>query len=364
VRLVVDGKEYQQFESATVTLALDALSNTFSFSAGISDQAPPFPFQGGEKCVAYADGERVLTGYIEVVDISGSDGSHSIYVQGRDRTADFLDSTIGSLSDFRPPITLESAVKKVITHLGSDLLVTDNVSPPAFEKGIDLLAPEPGQACGDFVFALARKRGCLLTSDAHGNMVITRASGTDVDAAIQHLRGSSANNVLTYSVSHDLSKQFNRYLVLTQQSPVSGDIFGSGGAASRIVSQLGLQTDGKIRSGRQLAFLSEGASNAEYAKLRALWAANTARSKSRVLGVTVDGYRNQTGNLWGVNQIVSVESDYAGVHERMLVNTVNFGADGQGGTSTALSLIRQDSYTLSLEEPVLEVPPETDDIFG
>ena len=345
--LSVDGVEYSGWTSGTATLRLDSLTNTFSFSL-TSKEAKPLPFRGGEKCEILVDGEKVLTGHIEIVNVDGSAEKHEIEITGRDNTGDILDSKIGSLPDFRPTTTLKSIIERIIKHIGSTIEVKQNFNPKAFVTAEDLAAPEPGQDAWDFIETLARKRQVLLSSDADGNVLITRSSSKEINATLQHLLDNDSNNVLEYSVSYDTTGRYNVYRMSTQLNLIALVNSGSSGNAD-IVSQSGQATDKLIRKGRQLVLITESAGSTPVD--RSLWELNVRRARGKVYAATVHGYRNQTGNLWAVNELIQVEDEFAGISSRMLVNSVEFNIDADG-KSTTISLVEKDSFTLSIDPTI------------
>ena len=354
MKLEVAGVEYDNFTSASAEIRLDALSNTFSFGA-VSTQDTPLPFKGGEACKVLVDGEPVVTGSIEVVDVDYDGGGHSINIQGRDKTGDILDSTISTLSDIRAPITLKSLIQKSIAHIGADISVIDNANPEPFNAAEDVSAPEPGENVWDFIEAHARKRQVLLTSNGDGNVVITGPSGIKSAGALQNVLGAEDNNIIAGSVSYDTTGRFNVYKFASALNPLAIVNAGATGTPE-IVSQSGSTTDPDIRIGRQMVLVAEGPFSSGQDKLRAKWEANIRKARGRVYSVTVRGYRTSgdTGDLWEINTLVPVRDDFAGIDAEMIVNTVTFSFDRQNGRQTVLSLLESNAYSLTLEEPKTE----------
>jgi len=350
MKLEVNGVAYENFTAASATLRLDALSNTFSFGAA-SVAGTPLPFKGGEACRVLVDGEEVLTGFIELVDVNYDELSHSILISGRDKTADLLDSNISTLSDLRAPISLKTVIERIIAHLGVNITVTDNASPALFNAAEDLGAPEPGENAFEFIEGLARKRQVLLTSDSAGNVVITQAAPTESKAALQNIIGATDNNILTGSVSYDRTGRFNVYRFTATLNPVSLLSAGTTDLAALVDQGDGI-TDEDIREGRQLVLVAEAPSSKDQNSNRATWEANVRRARGRVYSVTVLGYRQGgfTGDLWAINELITVKDEFAGINAQMLVNSVAFNFD-EGGRTTTLSLVERDAYTLTLAEP-------------
>lgn len=348
----VDGIQYSGWTSASAKLRLDSVTNEFNFNATSKD-GKPLPFKGKEKCTVFVDGEKILTGHIEIVTIDGDAKKHDISITGRDRTGDIIDSKIGSVEDIRPIVSLKKIIQAAIKHIGSDVKVEQakGLEIADFVKSEDLAAPEPGQPIWDFIESLARKRQVLLSSTPDGDVLITRSSGIEVDATLQHKINDNKNNVLSYSVSYDTTGRYNVYRISSQLSPVAlihaGTVLNS-----KIVSQDKQVSDGDIRIGRQFVLVAEnaGANPLDRAK----WERNVRRSRGRVYGVTVHGFRNQTGNLWAINELVQVVDEFADINSRMLVNTVQFTLSDTSGRNTTMSLIEKDAYNLEVAEPTTD----------
>lgn len=358
MKLEVNGIQYDHFMDASATLRLLGLSNEFRFGLASTD-AEPLPIRVGDSCKVIVDGEAVLTGTIEVLAVRGDERTHAITIAGRDRTRDLVDSELGRLNDLKPPISLKRIIERVIQHLGSTLEVVDNLSPTSFNQAEDLIAPEAGDNAFKFLERFARKRQALLTSDSDGNVVITQGTPTRSGGTLLHDIDNPNNNVINYAVQYDLTGRYNKYLIAAQRNAVPAFLSGSGLTGDALVDQGAnqevLDPDQQlIVPGRQKVITSESMFSDGEAKTRLQWEANTRRSKSVVYQATVDGYRDQDGNLWGINRLVRVDDKFAGVDTVMLVQSVTFGLNDSGGSLTRLDLVDKESYTLALSEPETE----------
>lgn len=343
MRIEVAGKQYSGWVEAEIKLSMDNIADKFKFSATAKDGVS-LPFRGGEECRVFVDGERVLTGHIEIVNVSGDNTEHTINISGRDRTGDVVDSKIGALADIRSPVTLKRIIENVLKHIDSPIKVTESFSPRLFTTAEDLSSPEPGQDVWDFIETLARTRQVLLTSNSLGNIEITRSSGIYIRATLQNNIKDDSNNVISYSVAYDTTGVYRIYRISSQLNPIAvnnaGDV-----ANDTIVEQRTAAADSSVRRGRQFVKEAEKAGNALD---RVIWEYNIRQARSMVYSATVDGFRNATGNLWAINEIVNVHDEYAGIDARMLVNSVQFSI-ADSGRRTMLSLVNKNSYTLSLE---------------
>lgn len=348
----VDGVDYTQFVRAEATIRLDVLSNTFSFQA-TSNNENPLPFSVDQSCKIKADGELILTGHIELINIDGNSTSRVIDIEGRDNTGDLLDSSIGSLDGIRSPISLKTLIERVITHIDADITVVDLAKPAIFSKASDIMAPEVGQSAWEFIDSYARKRQVLLSSNALGQIVITASSGKEIEATIKHIRHSNENNVLTYAARYDSTGRFNRYVFSAQRNLLALNFAGFT-SNKAIVSQSGEVIDeglSRLRTGRQMALVAETSSSSTDLKKRAQWEANIRKARGRVYSATVRGFRNQTGKLWNINELVSVEDEFVGIDSRMLSNSVMFSTTKKTADRCTISFVEKNAYTLTLEEP-------------
>ena len=379
IELVANGVPYSNFTSGFVSIRIDALSNTFSFST-TSEEGKPLPFKGGEPVEVLVEGIKVLTGHIEVVSVDYSDSSHTITVSGRDKTGDLLDSTIDNFSneeinivtdsfgrpvnpqipgasilrkfsDVRAPIDLDQVIQLVLNKINLDILVVKSVFAIApFNKAEDIFSIKPGQNAFSFIEKLAKKRNVLLTSDNDGNIVIGKPTGRFVEATVQNIIGSDTNNIKSGSVSYDTTGRFNFYSSFSSQNPVALNFAGLPDLA-RLVNQSGGAFDDEIRISRQLVFAADAAYSSEQNKERADWEANIRRTRGRIYSAEVIDYKNQAGELWDINTIINVRDDFAGINDQMLVNQVDYKIGNSGGSITTLGLVDKDAYTLAIEKP-------------
>lgn len=350
--LMVNGVEYTNFTSASCDIRLDTLSNRFSFEA-VAPGAQALPFKGGEPCVVVVDGEPVLTGNIEVVQVDYDSTDHVITVQGRDKTGDLLDSSIDVIDDLTGEnLTLKIIIEKVIASLGLDIQVVDQVNPKPFSLAEDIAAPEPGDNAFSFIEQYARKRQVLLTSDGNGNIVIASNSGIAAEGAVQHIIGAEDNNVLSSSFAYDTTGRFNAYKVSSGLNPTALNFAGDTDLAS-LVNQGGRVSDSEVRKGRQMIVVSETPFSDGNCLERAKWEADVRKARGLVYSATVPGFRvgNTTGALWRVNRLYQIVDDFLGKTEQMLCNSVSFNFDVATGSQTTLGFVGPNAYTKLITDP-------------
>jgi len=344
MKLEVNGTRYTNFVEATLKLGIDDISSSFSFASGIKT-GENIPFNMGDECLAYVDDELVLTGHIEAVYGNGNATSRVVNFAGRDLTGDLVDSSLKAW-DKKAPITMKQIVEAAIEDIGADIDVIDNSAidgkVATFSKLSDVISAENGDPAKTFLIKNARKKNLLLTSDEHGRVVIQHSAGVIVSASIIQRKNHPANNVVDYTFSYDDTKRYNKYKVTGNSNLGFLNLIGKV-ESKKMVNRKGSITDRVIREGRQMVLTSENSGDDADMERRAKWEANIRKAKSREFTAIVDGYRNQSGDIWKTNSIINVISENAQINDQMLINSVVFRIDPDGGHSTELSLFNKNA---------------------
>lgn len=348
IYIEVNGIQYTNFESARVVCQLDAIASQFEFVA-VSTKNEPLPFQLDDACTITIDDEKVLTGFIEKINVNYTSTDHTITIAGRSKTSDIIDSMINNL-ELRPPITLQAAIEKVISHIGASIQVIDNLGDiDPFNKAEDLLSPGVGENAFQFIEKLARKRQVLLTTNGDGNIVITQSGEDTAPTGLQNVVGGNENNIESASVSYDSTERFNKYISKSQLNITAINFSGAVGAKDIVSQKSPVVVDEETRASRQLVIQAESASSDQQNQKRAQWEANIRKSRSKVYSTSISNF-SEDGILWRPNQLVSINDDFSGINAQMLVNTVTFVQD-ISGSNTTIALVDRDAYTLRLNEP-------------
>lgn len=349
ITVEVDGVQYNRFLSIELGMSLSGLARDFNMTVA-QPSGTALPFKGGEPIKIFVDGDLRLDGSIFTVAPGYSKNSHDIAMTGRSRVADLVDSSLLPLS-ITADISLQKVIEQVISQLGLNLSVTNEITGLAdFTSTEDKISAEPGDGAFEFIDTLARKRQALLTSDAKGNVIITRNGTQENPVTLFNPAGGTGGNIISARVSYDLNRRFNKYIVMSQKN-ASADVFAGSLDPELFVDQRGEQIDRSIRTGRQLVIQAEKASSSDQSLSRAIWESNIHRVNSRKYSVTVQGTRPKGGDIWEVNRLQKVIDNQSGIDELMLIDTVRFSQIKSGGTLTQLGLVDKDAYSVSLSEP-------------
>jgi len=342
--LEVSGDQYSNFTEASVSFSMDTFSREFRFTATASE-GQPLPFKGGEPCKIFIDEDQVLDGFIDIIDISYEGESHSIDILGRGKTADLLDSTIDEEIELSAEISLADAIRAVISHLKLNIEVDDLVGDlEIFNVAEDKIGASTGEGAFEFIETLARKRQVMLNENGKGNIEIVRASTIMYQQKLQNIVKSDSNNIKRGGASFDLTGIYNLYVARSQQNTVALNFSGSSDL-SQSVDQSGRSTDGDVREGRQFIFLAEKASSNEQLQARTDWESNIRRARSRLYNVTIVGHQTSFNEQWTLNKLISVNDEFTGIQEEMLVNQIVFIEGVSDGEIVELGLIDKNAYT-------------------
>ncbi len=347
IEIIVNGTPYTDFIDATVNVSLESMANDFTFTASAVGDFPPL--KQGDAVVVIVDRIKVLTGFIDEVSGQDQEGSHLITYTGRDKTGDFLDSQINVINDIRATenLTLKRLIEAVISHLGLDLQVVDNLDPAPYNEAEDIIAPEVGQNAFEFITNYAKKRQALLSSDGDGNIFITQSSPVDSGAVVQRLRGADDNNILTQNWVINASRLFNKYIHRGQLDPRALNFAGESDTET-VENQSGEAVNSDVRTGRQSVKVETDSYSSAQLKDRAQWTSQLSDAQATRFTCTVRGHQKPGDmGLWETNTLVQVNSDTANISRKMLINSIAF-SQGEGRpTISTIEFVERNVYTIN-----------------
>lgn len=346
---------YDNWKSLSFSRSMENLNGQFSFVASKADDGQ-FPIKRRSKCRVLINSVPVITGFIDAMTPAVSVDENAINVQGRDRTADFLDSTLNAGSvELQEGITLQGIIEKTVQSLGQDLEVIDEVGDLEPFSINDLASSEASEGAFDFCEKFCRLRQVLLTTNGDGNLVITRSSEQLIDFALINRKDGVENNVKTASISYDDSQRFNRYIVVSQGNPIGLNLGGAPDLDQIVDSEGAEAVDEEIRTGRVLYLTAEKSATPDDNRKRALWEANWRKSQSLKYNATSDDFTiPETGEPFTINRLIKVQDQDNDVQAIMLIEAISISSSVDGGTIASFGLVPRDAYTTKLEQPVVQ----------
>ena len=304
----------------------------------------------GQACELAIDGETVLIGTIEKLDLEWDSTSIGAKIAGRDRTGRLADCAAlpDGPAQFRNTDLLTVA-RTVCDPFGIPVRADVDIGAP-----FELLALHPHETALTFLEKATRQRSVLLTSDGVGGLLLTRGGKTRGPASL-----ILGDNMLKMGLSRDWTHRFSRYIVKGQSAKVhagagaaaldssltpadDGDSTDAPGPASTAAAgsivMTGEAIDPEITEYRPHVRIVRTQSGMSSVQEQAEWALRVARGQSEQVHVTVLDWRDGPKRaLWRPNQVVTVTDPYSRIDTDMLIAGVDF-EFGQDGMKTVLRL--------------------------
>lgn len=346
ITIVANGIEYKQLVSISVESSLRALARSFSIEI-VRPLNEQLPFRGGEQIQILIDDELVCDGFVDVVTEEYSANGKVVSLQGRSKAQDLIDSNLLPLT-ISGNVSLVKVIENVISQIGLDLKVINKVSDlKDFDSAEDKIGAEGGESAFFFIDELARKRQVLLTSDASGNVVITRTGTARNDILLKNIVNGDSN-FISGGVTYNASDIYNKYVVLSQLNTTT-DLFSLD--SDQAVSQQAESLNKNIRP-RQLVMISEKSSSNDELKKRADWKNNISTANKRRYNIIVQGFRQEGTGVWETNTLQRVVDEFADINDTLLIDSVRFTQSAGEGSTTILSLVDKSAYDQLLAEPI------------
>jgi prophage tail gpP-like protein len=333
VVLKIGNQNFYGWKSLSISKSIESFANTFSLE--LDDRFIPlskqFPFPTGTQVKVNIGEERVMTGRVEAFSGSFSSDSRSVTVSGRSLTGDLVDAT--AIEQFEPTdVSLEELAKQLVKPF--EMKVFLSVVPTKIET----FAIRPGETIFEILDRAARLQGFFWITTRGGNIRLTRAGRAKASSALEQ-----NVNILSADFEVNDTERFAEYIVVGQ---------GQGGddVASRIAAGAkGSSKDLGISRYRPLYMVAEGSATPETALTRARWEASTRIAKALQVNVVVQGWKQQTGDIWDINQLVRFKSEFFGLDTELLISSVEQTVSAEEGKKTTISMVRKDSFAVEPE---------------
>lgn len=339
VTVLINGRSFGGWESVSITRSLDNAAAGFQLS--VSERFPgqnqPLNIIPGQACQVRIGGDLVITGYVDAVNPSHDGNSHRIGVTGRSKTQDLIDCSVqppwGSISS----LTLLQIADRLAQPYGVDIVDALKGQSEFIEK-FDL---NVGDTVLSVLSKLAALKAAILTDDEQGRLLITRAGKARASTA---LRSGPDGNILAGTGSFNHAARFRTYTVVGQGP---GSDLNSGATVSAIEATA---EDLGVKRNRTLVVRAEGAADLQKAQDRARWEASSRSGKASTITLTVQGWRQASGDLWRINHLVRVNDPLLTIDGEFLISGVTYNLSEQG-TLTTLTVVPKAAYELIPEAP-------------
>lgn len=348
--LAIDGRRYQGWTSARVDSGIDRCVRDFQFevSERWAGQATPWRILPFASCVVAIDGEAVVTGYVDEYNPALGPADHAVSIAGRSRTVDLVECTPDVPSGQYTGYSLEAIARAQAAIYSLGVTVETAAAASVFANAMF----ERGETSFTFLERLGRLSGVLLSDDAKGNLVLTRAGALRASGALVE-----GQNILRASARLSSRGRYSDYIVKGQLGLVAGGGglwggLGGVGAPSAAQNTQTVQTalvarahDAGVPRYRPRVVIASSQRTQDQMQQRADWLMHAAYGHATQAEIIVQGWRQPDGALWQSNRVVAVQAPSLGVEKDLLIARVGFDLSPQSGRTTRLTVGPVEGYT-------------------
>lgn len=313
--LVVNGKTFSGWKGMRVTRGIEQMAGGFELDVTdrwqVGGEIRDWPIRAGDACRVELDGNTAISGYVDAIEISLDDSSHSVRISGRDRTADLVDCSAVHAGQWRNR-ALSAIARELASPFGIGVSVLANGQ-------LDSFALQEGETVFEALDRAARQIGVLVTSDPAGNLVLTRAGSARVPVDL-----AQGVNILSASSTFRVDERFS-------QITVKGQGRGEGGGQGQAKV-----SDADIPRYRPLVVIAEEQGANAALSQRAAWEKSVRAGRGSRATVAVQGW-SHAGGLWLPNNLVRVDAPAVRARGQLLIVSCSYSLDGNG-SRTELSL--------------------------
>lgn len=340
VTLRTDGRLFTGWTSVSVTRSIESVAGYFELGVNVPPGTDLSGLAPGKKFTLEIEGQIVCTGYIDSRRRQMTADSMKITVAGRDKTADLIDCAAVYSGGQWKKRTLEQIARDLCAPYGVTVRweLSDKESSAAF-PGFTL---DHSETVYEALVRASRARGVLMTSNAAGELVFSRAASTATDELVL------GENLLTLDFEEDFRDRFSEYTVkgYARSNGAEGDDID----AKSIVSQKGTATDSDVTRYRPMIIIADSKITAKDAQARALREQRRRLAKSITFEAEIDGWTRKDGQLWMPNLLVTIDaSKYAIKTTELLVSKVTLILNDQDGLKTRVSLSPREGFLVPVE---------------
>lgn len=347
LKVLCQGVDVTSYVSeGNVTWAMDEIARTMglTFTVNEEGQFPKIPAHSNLKI--FINKQLYFDGWVENLKIDPSRSGYNFQIDGRSKTCDFVDTTLGTSIEVKGKQSLATIISKISTALKPLKL---KIITQADLKEVVTLDDEqfngtPTTTLFDFLDKIARRFNLLVTSKADNTIVLTRVNQSSKPKYFMVVNPNNVesshpllNNV---SLQVDTTQRYHTYRVHTKKDSPTRKKKISKSTIHGVVTSI----DQEVRPTRVLDLELETATNDRTVlKERADWERNVRRGRSITYSGDVYGIQDPTTqSYYDVNELISVQDSLSFINSSLLIKKV------------LLRFSRTDGYTCNLDMAPIE----------
>ncbi len=326
---------FDGWEDLTISKSLDSLATSFKFKIPqkFREQNGGFKLSPGVRVQVNVNREPVIAGRVEHVSGRLSTEENTVEISGRSLTGDLVDCTVEGPLEYNN-IGLDQLARELLKPFGLKVFLSAN------PRRIDKVSIKPGDTVFEILEKYARLQGFFWVTTREGNLRLAFAGNSRADSILEE-----GVNIKSAEFTLDETQRFQTYKVKGQSA--ASDEFP--GVKSSVGA--GVARDSGVARYRPYTMVAEGGATNDIAKKRAEWEAARRLGRSVSLSVTVQGWQQETGILWGLNQVMRAKIPTLGVDGEFLSRSIEHVRTQQDGTLTKIGLTLRDAYLTKPDIP-------------
>ena len=334
----INGIEFENWTSFHLHRSMNKITGSFAASTSnfYRTEDSMFKMKMGDSCEIKIDNNVVLTGFLDVIDISYSDNYDTMEIRGWDNTVDLIDCSNDGIMEWKGQ-TVENLVKNLCLPFSIPVITDGSVTSEA-SIIIDSFLANEGQSVHEIIAELCRMNGIMPLCLGDGNITLSRAT-------VSNSAFDSIDDEVNVNKGRELLNNRNRYSIYK----IKGQGLGNDNKTNLadFVSPMGVFSDDIMNRTRPLVIFAETPTDQGQCQKRAKWEARIRAGLSRILEYEINGWTQTTGNLWEINMLVNVYDTFLNINDIFLISSIDYFYDEDNGEYTLLTLVNKDTYSLS-----------------
>jgi len=331
-KVFVNETQFDGWKSFSIKRRLDALSGDFSITLHdrFTEEGARWPILPGDAIQMFLGTDKIFVGFVDDLDANASNTDRSMSITGRDTTGDLVDCVPRQQGELKN-LTLEQLCNTICAPFG--IAVQNVVTDAKMLEPFKIWRIKPSETAFETLDRAAKQRGVFLIANDYGQLRITRKARFRASSEIVE-----GVNCLTIGARYSNKDRFSEYKVVGQAP--GDDLF----AELNVSQPEATAKDKGITRYRPTIIISETNVDKGKAQERANWENTMRAANSFNITASVQGFFQQDGRLWRVNETVKVTSPFVGLNKQdLLVRSVNF-SKSESGTICTLEMTRPDAF--------------------
>ncbi|MGJ8619620.1 MAG: phage baseplate assembly protein [Methylophilaceae bacterium] len=336
VLLRVNGQDFGGWKSIEITAGIERQARDFSLnitSVWPGQKDLPRRVNPGDLCELWVGKDKLITGYIDATPVNYDGNQISVGITGRSKTADLVDcSAVHKTGQWRG-VSIERIAADLASQYGVKVKTEVNTGKLIPDHQIDT-----GETVFESIDRLLSLRQLMSTDNTNGDLVFINAgSGGKCGTALVF-----GENIKAASAGLDFKNVYSTYIAKGQRAGDDND-FGetiSGVSANAV--------DISAKRTRNLVISMSGQVTVLDCKQRVNYERVYRVAKALEIVYTVQGWREENGDLWLPNKMVRIVDPIVGIDRDFLIVEVVYRLN-ESGTTCDLTVGPRGGYIPSPE---------------